>query len=350
MFKNIYIISFGNILSGGVSSLHNLCEELIQNQYNAKMFYVDANEQFIEHVLKPKFNFLRTNEIIDDESNLLIVPETLPHLLVNYHKTGKIIYWLSLKFFVKNKNFYKGLLRNYFIRKITFPNDFIGNTSGIIDRIKQNMLYRGMKDSVVWQKNIIHITNSFYTYSFCKKMGASNINLLYNPLIGGIFDKKPAFPRKKQILIGARTSKLLKFYLEKTLPDFTVIHVKKMSIETVYEYMSESMVYVDLSTSNRDRAPREAAFLGCIVITSKIGSAKYYQDVPIPNKYKFRNKLHNYPKLKRLIKNNALNYTEIISDFDSINNRTIEERNNFSNEIASIFENLQRFTKCLNRV
>ncbi|MDF1546741.1 MAG: hypothetical protein P1P88_02890, partial [Bacteroidales bacterium] len=232
-------------------------------------------------------------------------------------------------------------LRNYFIRKITFPNDFIGNASGIIDRIKQNILYHGMRDSLVWKNNVIHITNSFYTYSFCEKMGANSIYLLYNPLIDEVFAKKPVFPRKKQILIGARTSKILKSYLEKSLSGFTVVHLKKMPIEKVYEYMSESMAYVDLSTSNRDRSPREAALLGCIVFTSKFGSARYYQDVPIPEDYKFADKLCKYPKLKKCIINKALNYDKIISDFDYINNKTIEEKNNFVEKVGETFKNIE---------
>lgn len=340
-FENIYIISPGNILSGGVSSLHNLCMALIRTGFNARMFYVDADEQFINQILGVKFNLPRKQEIIDNKNNLLIVPESLTHEFSNYQKIGKSIYWLSLKFFAKTNNTYNGLLRNYFIRKLTFPSDFIGNTSGIIDRIKKNILYHGMRDSLVWKNNVIHITNSFYTYSFCKKMGANSINLLYNPLIDEVFIRKPVFPRKKQILIGARSSKILISYLENALSDFKVVHLKNMPIEKVYEYMSESMAYVDLSTSNRDRSPREAALLGCIVFTSKIGSARYYKDVPISDSYKFADKLYNYPKLKKHIINKVLNYNEIIGDFDVINNKTIEEKNNFEERVFETFKNIQ---------
>ncbi|MDF1549364.1 MAG: hypothetical protein P1P88_16185, partial [Bacteroidales bacterium] len=87
-FENIYIISPGNILSGGVSSLHNLCKALIKNGFNAKMFYVNADEQFINQILEVKFNLPRKKEIIDNRSNLLIVPETLTHLFSNYQRIG----------------------------------------------------------------------------------------------------------------------------------------------------------------------------------------------------------------------------------------------------------------------
>lgn len=336
----IYILSPGNILSGGVSSLHNLCIALVQNNYHASVFYIDVNEEFIKTVLLSKFNNPRADKIEDSQENLLIVPETLINYFKNYPDIRKLVYWLSLKFFLKDNKSYKGIMQNYFLRKLFYPRDYIGQPSSLIDGYKQKIIQRGVGHSAVWNKEIIHLTNSFYTYMFCLKMGAIQAKLLYNPLSDQIFQLTGKHPRKNQILIGARSSKSLQYYLKWTLPKYKVIRLKRMTLDQVYEYMSESIAFIDLSTSNRDRSHREAAFLGCIVFASCIGSARFMEDVPIPLKYKFKESIFIFPKLKKQLLESISNYDHSIKEFDAINEHSRSDKKNFLKRVKEIFQKI----------
>jgi len=64
-----------------------------------------------------------------------------------------------------------------------------------------------------------------------------------------------------------------------------------MPREEVIKLLQKAKVYIDFDYHPRkDRLPREAAILGCCVITRKRGSAKFFEDVPIPDEYKFEDK------------------------------------------------------------
>ena len=67
-----------------------------------------------------------------------------------------------------------------------------------------------------------------------------------------------------------------------------------MSSEEVKMALLESKLYIDFgSHPGKDRFPREAAICGCCVITGKLGSAAYFEDVPIEPQYKFEDKEEN---------------------------------------------------------
>jgi hypothetical protein len=87
--------------------------------------------------------------------------------------------------------------------------------------------------------------------------------------------------------------------------------------EEVIDLMSESKVYIDFGNHpGKDRIPREAAICGCCVLTNLLGSAGFYTDIPIPNRYKFS---ENYAEVKRaldLIQTIFKYYEESIKDFD----------------------------------
>lgn len=71
-------------------------------------------------------------------------------------------------------------------------------------------------------------------------------------------------------------------------PDLTWIPIENLTTEGVKNLLCESMVYIDFGNHpGKDRFPREAAICGCCIITGKRGSAKYFEDIPISDYYKF---------------------------------------------------------------
>jgi hypothetical protein len=337
MSGTIYIITSGNILSGGVSSMHNLCKGLIDCGFDAKIYYVYANEILIKEKIEPHFKIPRTFEIIDDEINTLIVPEILTHLFANYFHIRKVIYWLSLQFYFKNNFSYRWPLNIKLLRKPFYNKDFFNPKPGLSEYLKQSLLYWGIQKSYAWSDNIIHVTNSFYTYSFCKTIGAKQLHLLYNPIIDRIFSIQ-SIKKKNQILLGAKTSRLLVFYLKKFCIGYNIILLKGLPINKVYELMSESLVFAEFGISNRDRTPREAVILGCVVFTSNKGSAFYAEDVPIDDYYKINQSILNYRIIGKRILHAAKNYNDCVPNFDEYRNLIKEEKKSFSIRIKSIFD------------
>lgn len=333
----IFIINSGDILSGGVSSLNNLCKGLIECGYDAKIYYLNANENLIKEKIEPHFKVPRTFEIIDDKINTLVVPEILSHLFTNYTNIRKVVYWLSLQFFFKNNFSYRWPLSIKLLRKPFYNKDFFNPGPGIIENLKQKILHWGVEKSSAWSDNVVHITNSFYTYSFCKAFGAIQVHLLYNPIIDRVFSIQ-SMQKKNQILLGAKTSRLLVFYLKRLCVGYNIVLLKGLSINKVYELMAESLIFAEFGISNRDRTPREAAILGCVVFTSNKGSAHYFEDVPIPDYYKINQSILNYRIIGNRILHAAKNYKDCLSNFENYRNLINEEKKTFTTRIKTIFD------------
>jgi len=112
---------------------------------------------------------------------------------------------------------------------------------------------------------------------------------------------------------------------------------KNLTVESVYKLMRESLIYFDLSVSNRDRAPREASILGCIVFTSNKGSARFEEDVPIPAYYKIGNRLYNLPMIRNRINYALKNYDSILADFNHFREKIVKEKEQFNQTVKHVF-------------
>jgi hypothetical protein len=99
--------------------------------------------------------------------------------------------------------------------------------------------------------------------------------------------------------------------------DIQFVPIKKMPREEVIKLLQKAKVYIDFGYHpGKDRLPREAAILGCCVITGKRGSAKFFEDVPIPDEYKFEDKEESIPEIIDKIKDCFENYEERYKDFE----------------------------------
>lgn len=74
----------------------------------------------------------------------------------------------------------------------------------------------------------------------------------------------------------------------RTRVPFEVVEVRGLSRVGVAEMLRGSMMYVDFGHHpGCDRLPREAALAGCTVFSTRLGSARFQEDMPLPDWYKF---------------------------------------------------------------
>jgi hypothetical protein len=107
------------------------------------------------------------------------------------------------------------------------------------------------------------------------------------------------------------------------------------------EVLETSKVYIDFGNHpGKDRIPREAAISGCCVITGKRGAARFYQDVPIPEEYKFDDNTESIPAIVRQIKTCIANYGNHFHDFDQYRTMIREEHHAFLINVKEIFKEI----------
>ena len=103
-----------------------------------------------------------------------------------------------------------------------------------------------------------------------------------------------------------------------------------MSRSEVVELLRSAKVYIDFgSHPGKDRIPREAASLGCCVITNLTGNASNFDDIPIKAEYKIDAKMANLYKIRKQILNCFENYDNLVCDFSYYRSIIMAEKSKF---------------------
>ena len=98
-------------------------------------------------------------------------------------------------------------------------------------------------------------------------------------------------------------------------PDVTFKPIQGMTRAEVIDTMRHSKLYVDFGEfPGRERMPREAVLCGCCLITSRLGSAAYYED--FSHSYKYESKDSHIWAIVNQIRYVLSHYEECRHDFD----------------------------------
>lgn len=287
-FKQIIIVCPGGGTTGGVELLHQLAHTLQQNKVLTKILYYPFNKK--NDVPAPYLKY-STNQTTYDEAikseGLFIIPETYTHLVDKFGCQRSIIWWMSVD--------------NYLA------------SGRLIYSIKTRLnpfAYQDIKKKNQINEVVANLVQSNYAREFLQSHGVHNILNLGDYINDDFMAARSNVNKnlKKDIILYnpakgfAVTKKLIQISGEKFIP------ISGLPREEVIKLMLQSKLYVDFGNHpGKDRIPREAAILGCVILTNVKGSAANYKDVPIPICYKFDDSLDIF-------------YSGIISVIDEIFN------------------------------
>ena len=316
----IYVACPANFATGGPELLHQLVYHLNTFGLNAYMYYYNNTSENPVHPAYRQYNNPWITTIEDKQENILIVPEVKTDLIYKYKNIQKVIWWLSVD------NFYNFLSKNP-LKKL----------------IKYFLWKVGIYGIYNFNKNdeIVHFVQSEYAKQYLLSKGITNIQFLGDYLNKYFIEKQTQnINKEKKDIVVYNPKKGIEFTKKiiENAKDIKFIPIENMTREEVAELLSTAKVYIDFGNHpGKDRIPREAAISGCCVITGKRGSAKYYKDVPIPDKYKFSDKEKNIPKIIEKIKYIMKNYEVVTKDFDNYRKSIKNEEKQFINDIKKIF-------------
>lgn len=257
VFSNtkIYVLCPSNRTAGGIESLHQVARKLRNLKIDAKMIlYPDVSNPTIQPSYK-KYKPVTTDFIEDAAHNIMIIPETfIDPLLDQFKEIKKVIWWLSTEnFIIKNKYGAPGL---DFIHERSFFN-LVQSEHTRNYLLTNNLPVHGYLSG--------HI-NTVFLNEYGKKIKKTSNNIVYNPRKGFDF-----------------TSKVME-----AMPGSVWTPIDNMTPLQIKKVLAASKVYVDFGNHpGRDRLPREATMMKCCIITGKRGTAALYEDMPIPDEYKF---------------------------------------------------------------
>ncbi|MDD6333630.1 MAG: hypothetical protein PUB04_04100 [Clostridia bacterium] len=307
-----YNVCPAGIESGGPELAHQMCHRLDELGCDAKMYYITSN------VIEPqdvpasgkylKYNTQHAVSLseIENPQSVVIFNEGATGLIPLVKGCRKVLWWMSVD--------------NYLI-----------NTDG--------------RDiDVIRQENELHIVQSKYAYEYVRNVvKADESHIMYvSDYIGDIYmTEVPEIPRHNIALYNPKKG------LDKIKPLIERISWLKwvpligLTEEDMVAYMHIAKIYIDFGNHpGKDRIPREAATCGCCIITNRKGSAVFYEDVSIPDKYKFGSET-DYDDIEQRIRYICDNFYEAKKDFDEYRMRIRQEKAKFNSDV----ENFSNFFK-----
>ena len=337
-YKQIYVLAPYSVTSGGIELAHQLVDALRNQGENAFIVYTEGEVNCITQTttVTPaynNYNIVTASKIDDNAANLLVLPETYFDWVYCYEKIQYAGWWMSVDNYYyacalkQQLSFHTRFGKRYtLIRKHLFKEKFRNTISDLIALETEGRLF-SMYQSHYAKLHLLgcgfrnlmplgdYINTDFLAQNKNLEVPREDI-ILYNPVKGFKF-----------------TSSIIK-----RMSAYTFVALKGYSREELRDLFQKSKLYIDFGHfPGKDRLMREAVLSGCCVITSRIGAAAYYEDVPIMNKYKFEVKKSSLSGITKHIAMVINNYNHCAPDFTDYRTTIEQEQAVFKQQVTDIF-------------
>lgn len=266
------------------------------------------------------FNYILEKDIEDKKENVVIIPETSVRMIKKFKNMRKAIWWLSVDNYEKLYTYRKAILCG--IKHLLYL-------------LKDGTLIFHRKD---YKKANYHLCQSYYAIDFLKRKRLDHITYLSDYINDAFMKENDNRQKCNKVLYNPKKGYRFTKRIIKRANDLEWVPIKNLNTEQVKDLLIQSKVYIDFGNHpGKDRFPREAAISGCLVITGKRGSAKFYEDVPINDEFKFKDSIKNIDKIVEKIRECLNNYDIQIKKFDNYKEHIKGEKEQFKKDIDTIF-------------
>lgn len=338
----INVISPYGLVTGGTDALHQLCFYLKSVGYDSHIVYVDISSkekqiprQFLQYIS----GFKLIDDIKDEPTEIVIVPETLSFVLDRFTKVRKYIWWLSVdnNLNQNRKDKIQVALAKVFSKKF-WKKVFNGYYSvKKLQNFNKNKPYNFENED----KGIVHLCASYYAYYFVKAKSNNTIKLLLDPISDYFLNRGFYFsPKNRKNIVLYNPKKNLKFSQKiiSAAPDITFLPLENFNQEQLVSLYRSSKLYMDFGNfPGSDRIPREAGFNGMLLITGKNGASGIHEDVPIPDDCKFDSIDLNVSEIVKKIKYMLDNFENEYDRFEEYRETIIHLKQNYIAALKTLF-------------
>lgn len=319
----IYVVCPSFFKTGGTELAHQLVYEMCSQGADARITYYNNEDKANE--INPAFfcyvqNFTNLKDVIDTEENILILPEIRPDLQNKYKKIQRCLWWMSIDNYFK-RNGIKGYFHS------------LGLKRTLIHLVQGHIKIGGYPVN----KEIVHFYQSEYAHRFLAEKGVKYCYPLSDYINEIYFEKTAENEKENNVLYNPQKGMEFTEKLMKAAPELNWVPIENMTTEEVRELLRKSKVYIDFgSHPGKDRFPREAAISGCCIITGKRGAARYYEDIPIGDEFKYEDNDEQIEKIIKKIKECIRNYPDESNKFQSYREFISAEHTKFKEDVKNI--------------
>lgn len=316
--------------TGGTELCHQLVYSINCMGGNASVLYKKAedgkylNPSFTKYV--DKYEILN-NDFYECFDGIVVIPESETLEIPQFKKATIYLWWMSVDNYYRYQNLRYVYEEKKFLRTIKYL--FSGY------QIRRKYLPLSKMSNVS-----LHLAQSEYAMDFLSRKGFTNIKYLSDFINENyLAESDELLNKQKENIVIYNPSKGLLF-TKKIIAankDIKFVPLVNMTNHELMMCMSKAKLYIDFGAHpGKDRMPREAAIMGCCIITGMRGSANF-GDVSIPEKYKFDDKNKNIKKISDAIIDILNNYNNRIFDFENYRLKIKNEKIRFDNDVKEIF-------------
>lgn len=324
--SKIYIFAPKGVHSGGPTLLHQLASAIVKNvttsmdknSIEPEIVYYSIDFKNTTENAYCEYHIKKAIGLQDTPQNIAIIPEASTQFLYKFKNIQKVIWWMSVDNYVRdvavayaeiyNKRMFKSLP---ILAKFNFTD----------------------------KENFFHFVQSRYALDFLRLNNVSDEKISYlSDYLEPVFLQKAKNVdiTKKEKIVAYNPKKGMEF-TEKIInfeSNMNFIPIQNMTPEEVEELLSRAMVYIDFgSHPGKDRIPREAAALGCAVITGKRGAAENDEDIPIDAEFKFNDDENEIPNIVNKINEIFDNFPENHTKFQHYREIIFNEPQKFYQDV-----------------
>ena len=323
--KKIVIFS-SSTETGGTECLHQLCDLLRSNNFDAAMHY-NLNST-IDVVLDQykKYNIEVLKKFTDDPNQIVVLPDIFCEHMFMFKHSQVFIWWLSVDNYLK-----------YSFSKMSILNKFKHITKSLLNSsINYRFNFSNLKS------NVKHLCQSQYAKEFLILNSVSENKLYFlNDYINEVYtnqSEKNYVTKKDIVLYNPKKGIDFTQKIISENPKLNFVPLINYSRKELYELFRSAKVYIDFGNHpGRDKIPREACALDCIVFVGLSGSAVNDIDVPIKQKYKVNFNNFNPKQIGNEINLAFSDYSNQINDFNDYKKVILKGKDIFVKQALNIF-------------
>lgn len=318
----IVVITPGNAATGGVELLY----QFVDAANAAGAMACVCNYPFIQKASIPEAYSSYNCQAIDRcdirAGDVIVLPEVFTYLTEEFSENSIYLWWMSVD------NYYGSKTARYVLANRFYPwrfksisrREFLSSFDGhlcqsqyAVEHLKQH-----------------GIDCDFFISDYINRDFVENKNLDYNRNRKDIVVYNPAK--------GAdQTRKIISYSKYNFHP------IQNMTRQQVIDLLLSAKIYIDFGNHpGKDRIPREAASLGCVIITNRRGSARNDIDVPIDPNLKIDDASENFASdAADRIEDVMINYAKYYQSLDKYRTIIREEKKNFLSSVAIFVQALK---------
>lgn len=315
------VISPGGGTTGGVELLHQFADQLFKCGCDAYICYYPFSKkhEIPECYQKYKVQLIDIKEV-NSNSDVVILPEVYSYLAHKFSPNRTYIWWMSVDNYINSGRFLYAVANRF------SPWNYINTSSNKFNTRFAGHLYQSeYARQYLLNKNV----NNLYLLSdYINEEYVLRANLV-DPLL-----KKPILVYNPAKGIE-QTKKIIANIL-----NIEAIPIINMTRDEVIGLLSSAMIYIDFGNHpGKDRIPREAATLGCCVITNRRGSAANPVDISIGTNYKFDDESDGFEiKSANMVHEIINDFPFHYKEFDSYRTAILGEKEVFEKSVKSFVD------------